>query len=148
MTSELEIYKINRYLILHKIHAHKLIHRFRTLIYQVDRKIRKEWFDCSKEFLLNESHNPSLDVLEKLLLKSLQEHWDHKSFEQNSPQWWLDCYQKGFFTSKSFIETISHWLENNEPIDYAVEESNSVEVGDVESKSVAHSVGASTAGLM
>ena len=95
--------------------------------------------------LKNEILNIALNEGDKVILEQCKNHFTWHSFESNSTIWWNDINTK-YFKCKQLIEIMSIWLDNKPYIDIGGD-SASVDDGEIDSHSVAPSIG-STAQLL
>jgi hypothetical protein len=105
-------YESNKAEILREITAQKNIYKFRQFLYSLNRDIRHQCFDISKQFLENEYlNNTDVTVTERERLLSIINHWQWNMFDTNSTNWWL-VLSLNHAKSLSLMTIIHLWVDD------------------------------------
>ena len=110
-------YESNKAEILRHITAQKNIYKFRQFLYSLNRDIRQQCFDISKQFLENEyRNNTAVTVTERERLLSLINHWQWNTFDTNSTNWW-SILSFNHAKSLSLMTMIHLWINDIQTFD-------------------------------
>jgi len=121
----MDVYEYNRNNINNQIQSQKLIQKFRSLIYLLNKDIRQRCFEISKNFLINEKLNPELSISERESLTLLINHWNWNEFENQSTLWW-SALSINHSKSITFMNLIHLWVDDINLIDSDVFETSTL----------------------
>lgn len=96
--------------------AQKIIYRFRSFLYTINKDIRFKYFEICKNYLENEINNTNLTATEKDRLQLLIKHWEWNSFENTSTNWWY-ILAMNHSHSLSLMTLLHLWVDDVQPFD-------------------------------
>jgi hypothetical protein len=81
-------YEQRRKDLLKDIAAQKLLYKFRTFLYSLNKDVRVHCFSLCELYLNNELHDGIQTVSENTRLHALVDHWKWSTFETSASDWW------------------------------------------------------------
>ena len=110
-------YETNKAELVRQITAQKNIYTFRQFLYSLNKDIRQQCFDISKQFLENEySNNDNITTSERERLLALINHWQWNTFDTTSTMWW-STLSFNHAKSVSLMTLIHVWIDDIQAFD-------------------------------
>jgi len=105
-------YETTRTEILRQITAQKTIYKFRQFFYSLNRDIRHECFEISRQFLDNEyRNNQQITATERDRLLNLINYWQWNTIDNTSVLWWSSL-SSNHAKSLSLMTLIHMWIDD------------------------------------
>ena len=117
-------YDNNKTEIVRNITAQKAIYRFRVFMYSLNKDIRQQCFNITRDFLENEYKNAlPTTITERERLQPLLTHWQWNEFDHNSTNWW-STLSLNHSRSLSLMTVIHMWTDDINTFDAEVFETS------------------------